>query len=124
MEKAEKETTTHSLTIETPGLAGLCGVATLYFACSRSNNLFLGCGEAAVGGHVVVVTDCYRASVPPPRRVDGPGEPAYRFTPCRDADVEIRREELVVNGVSYGPLNRLDSVLVDHGVVKIGRAPR
>jgi hypothetical protein len=35
--------------------------------------------------------------------------------------VEIRREELVVNGVSYGRLNRADSVLVDHGVVKIGR---
>jgi hypothetical protein len=47
--------------------------------------------------------------------------PAYRFTPCRDADIEIRREELVVNGVSYGPRNPSDNMLVDHGVVKIGR---
>jgi hypothetical protein len=103
------------------GLAALCGFATLFSACSRSNNLFLGRVEASVGGHVVVVTDCYRTSVPPPRQSEGPGGPIYRFTPCRDAVVEIRRDELVVNGVAYGRLNRSDSVLVDHGVVKIGR---
>jgi hypothetical protein len=105
----------------TLGLACLCGLAVLSSACSRSNNLFLGRVEATVGGHVVAVTDCYRASVPPPWQSDGPGGPIYRFTPCRDAVVEIRREELVVNGVAYGRLNRSDSVLVDHGVVKIGR---
>ena len=109
------------MTIKALGLAGLCGAAMLHSACSRSNNVFLGRVEATVGGHVVVVTDCYRTSVPPPRQLEGPGGPVYRFTPCRDADVEIRGEELVVNGVSYGRLNRSDNVLVDHGVVKIGR---
>lgn len=50
---------------------------------------------------------------------DSSAEPLYRFTPCRDADVVIRREALFVNGVSYGPLKPEDSVLVDHGVVSI-----
>jgi hypothetical protein len=85
-------------------------------ACSRSNNLLLGRVEAVVGTHTVVVTDCYRTSVPPPQRVaDG----TDRFMPCKDADVLIRREELVVNGRSYGRLGTSDAVLVDHGIVSI-----
>jgi hypothetical protein len=101
-------------------IACLCAVALLA-ACSRSNNLLFGRVEAAVGGHTVVVTDCYRTSVPPPRQYEDLGRPAYRFTPCRDADVLIRGEELTVNGQSYGSLNPGDDVLVDHGVVKINR---
>ena len=106
---------------KTPCIIALCGAAMLCPACSRSNNVFLGRVEATVGGHEVVVTDCYRTSVPPPGSSEGPGGPEYRFTPCRDADVVIRREELTVNGVPYGRLNPAESVLVDHGVVKIGR---
>ncbi len=90
-------------------------------ACSHSNNLLLGRVESPVDGHTVVVTDCYRTSVPPPYQFQDLGQPAYRFTPCRDADVLIRGEELTVNGQSYGKLNPGDDVLVDHGVVKIGR---
>jgi len=41
--------------------------------------------------------------------------------PCRDADVLIRGDELLVNGQSYGRLNPADAVLVDHGVVSIQR---
>ncbi|MBZ5624923.1 MAG: hypothetical protein LAQ69_40405 [Acidobacteriia bacterium] len=90
--------------------------ACLLAACSRSNNLVLGRVEATVGTHQVVVTDCYRTSVPAPEKVqDG----VYRFTPCRDADVLIRGDELVVNGQSYGHLQTNDSVLVDHGVVSV-----
>ena len=106
--------------MKTPLIACLCAVAFLA-ACSRSNNLLFGRVEAAVGGHTVVVTDCYRTSVPPPRQYEDLGRPAYRFTPCRDADVLIRGEELTVNGQSYGSLNPGDDVLVDHGVVKINR---
>ena len=93
----------------------LClSAACLLSACSRSNNLALGRVEATVGTHQVVVTDCYRTSVPPPQKVQ---DAVYRFTPCRDADVLIRSEELIVNGQSYGRLRPDDSVLVDHSVV-------
>ena len=92
----------------------------LLSACSRSNNLLLGRVQAQVGSHTVVVTDCYRTSVPPPQKLGA----VYRFTPCRDADVLIRGDELLVNGQSYGRLNSADAVLVDHGVVSIVHAPR
>jgi hypothetical protein len=104
-----------------PLLAACLCAAALLAACSRSNNLLLGRVETAVGGHTVVVTDCYRTSVPPPRQFEDLGRPAYRFTPCRDADIVIRGDGLTVNGQSYGSLNPGDDVLVDHGVVKIGR---
>jgi hypothetical protein len=74
-----------------------------------------------VGGHKVIVTDCYRTSVPKPQRLDTTpdGKPSYRFMPCRDADVLIRGEELFVNGKSYGRLMDGDIVKVDHGKVLI-----
>jgi hypothetical protein len=84
--------------------------------CSRQNNLLLGRVESNVGGHPVVVTDCYRTSVPPPRELE---QAVYRFTPCRDADVLIQREELIVNGQSFGKLKPSAEVLVDHGVVSV-----
>jgi len=97
----------------------------LLSACSRSNNLLLGRVQAQVGSHTVVVTDCYRTSVPPPQRLpDAAGRAVYRFMPCRDADVLIRGDELLVNGQSYGRLNPADAVLVDHGVVSIERRSR
>jgi hypothetical protein len=97
----------------------LCGWVMACSACSRSNNLLLGRVEAKVGGHTVVVTDCYRTSVTPPEKLGGPGEQSYRFTPCRDADVMIRNDELIVNGSSYGLLKQADAVTVDHGKVLI-----
>ncbi|MGB7721291.1 MAG: hypothetical protein WBL65_15395 [Bryobacteraceae bacterium] len=97
----------------------------LLSGCSRSNNLLLGRVQAEVGSHTVVVTDCYRTSVPPPQRLpDAAGRAVYRFTPCRDADVLIRGDELLVNGQSYGRLNPADAVLVDHGVVSVQRRSR
>lgn len=102
-------------------LTCLCAATFLSAACSRSNNLLLGRVEATVGSHTVVVTDCYRTSVAPPQRVEGAagGQPAYRFMPCRDADVLIRGDELFVNGRAYGHLHPNDAVLVDHGIVSI-----
>jgi hypothetical protein len=89
-------------------------------SCSRSNNLLFGEVEAQVGRHTVRVTDCYRFSVPPPERsADVNGQPSYRFMPCRDADVQIRAGELVVNGQSYGRIGETDAVLVDHGKVSV-----
>ena len=69
-----------------------------------------------MGMHTVVVTDCYRTSVDAPRQIDAN---QYRFTPCRDADVWIRGDELLVNGRSYGKLKPQDDILVDHGVVSM-----
>jgi hypothetical protein len=91
-------------------------------SCSKSNNLVLGRVEANVGTHLVVVTDCYRASVPPPQQsVEANGQIMYRFTPCRDADVVIRGDQLTVNGRGYGPIGPKDGVVVDHGAVTVER---
>ena len=95
-------------------IAGL-SVSMLVGACSKSNNLLLGRVEATVAGHTVVVTDCYRTSVPQPQ----PDADGARFTPCRDADVLIRAGQLTVNGAPYGPLAPVARVVVDHGRVSI-----
>ena len=89
--------------------------------CSRSNNLLLGRVESTVAGHRIEVTDCYRTSVPSPRQLpDLPdGKKVYEFIPCRDADVLIRGEELIVNGTPYGVLKDGDVITVDHGKVLI-----
>ena len=98
-------------------------LAVALLACSRSNNLLLGEVEAQVGTHTVRVTDCYRTSIPPPERLpDVDGQPAYRFMPCRDADVGIQGGELTVNGQSYGRIGETDAVLVDHGKVSVNPA--
>jgi hypothetical protein len=90
----------------------LCG-------CSGSNNLLLGEVKATVGTHPVVVTDCYRMSVDPPRQT---GAASFEYVPCRDAQVAIRDERLTVNGQAYGKLNPRDAILVDHGVVSVHSA--
>lgn len=92
-----------------------------FVACSRSNNVVLGRVEAAIGGRTVVVTDCYRTSVPAPVAETSAGVHTYRFTPCRDADVVIRADSLTVNGRDYGAVAMGDTVIVDHGVVHIAR---
>jgi hypothetical protein len=97
-------------------LLGCLSMAALGSGCGRSNNLFLGRVETRVGNHRVVVTDCYRTTVEPPRKVEAA---AWRFTPCRDADILIRDEELMVNGRSYGKINPDDSILVDHSLVSV-----
>jgi len=89
-------------------------------ACSKSNNLLLGRVQPNVGPHLVVVTDCYRTSVPPPEtKVEANGQTTYRFMPCRDAEILIRGDQLTVNGRSYGRIGATDGVLVDHGVVSV-----
>ena len=104
--------------MRTVGVVALCVGAGL-ISCSRSNNLLFGRVETTLGAHDVVVTDCYRTSVPPAEQFLSQGRPAWRYKPCRDADILIQDEKLTVNGESYGALNPGDSVLVDHGVVKI-----
>lgn len=109
-----------------PRLAATCAAMMLLSAC-QSNNLLMGRVQATVGTHVVVVTDCYRFAVPPPQDVSGgKGDPiTYRFMPCKDADVLIRGDELIVGGQSYGHIEPADAITVDHGVVLVNeRAAR
>jgi hypothetical protein len=109
----------------TPLVTLFCIALSLTLACSRSNNLLFGTVEATAGLHRIVVTDCYRLSVDPPREIKGPpSESGYRYTPCRDADVFIRGGEAIVNGRSYGRISPADSILVDHGVVFIAGRTR
>jgi len=86
-------------------------------ACSSSNNLLMGHVRTKLGTHEIKVTDCYRTTVPQPVFA----ESRYRWEPCRDAVIAIGNEQLTVNGKDYGRLNAGDSVLVDHGVVSVGR---
>ena len=99
----------------------IVAVTLFCFACDRSNNLLLGRVEATVGGHRVAVTDCYRTSVPPPQQLTdlSDGRHVYQFKPCRDADVLIRGDELIVNSTSYGTVKQADDITVDHGRVLV-----
>ncbi len=98
-------------------IALLLSAAAALAGCSRSNNLLLGRVQNTVAGHKVVVTDCYRTSVPDPQPLADGG----RWTPCRDADILVRGDQLEVNGKSYGKIDAADSILVDHGVVSVKR---
>jgi len=102
-------------------VAMLVSVAVSISACSKSNNVLLGRVEAQLGTHKIVVTDCYRTSVPDVQssKDSADGSTSYRFTPCVDADVIIRDERLTVNGRSYEELAPGDTVIVDHGQVLI-----
>ncbi|GAC1657289.1 MAG: hypothetical protein NVS4B3_23680 [Gemmatimonadaceae bacterium] len=99
------------------------GVAAAIIAigCGRSNNLLLGRVDALVGSRTVVVTDCYRVRVPPPVVDTVNGIRGYRFAPCRDAVVVLQGDSVAVNGIPIGVVGERDTVIVDHGVVRIGR---
>ena len=90
----------------------------LFSGCSRSNNLLLGRVETTAGAHKAVVTDCYRISAPQPEQLP---DSTWHYAPCRDADIWIRGDQLEVNGRSYGRIGPTDSILVDHGIVSVGR---
>jgi hypothetical protein len=95
-------------------------LALSFGACTKSNNILLGRVEEKVGSHVVIVTDCYKTSVPPPQLLKSASDkPFYRFTPCLDADVLIDGDQLIVNGRSYGAIKQTDTVIVDHGKVLV-----
>ena len=102
-------------------LISLIILSMVQFSCSKSNNLLLGRVEAMVGNHKVEVTDCYRVDAPRPQRLsDLPdGKRVYSYVPCKDAEVMIRGDELIVNGKEYGMLKAGDVVTVDHGRVLV-----
>ena len=96
----------------------------LCFGCSKSNNLLLGRVEADIDGHKIVVTDCYRTSVPGPQQEkSNDAQPVFRYAPCNDAEIVIHGRDLSVNGTRYASLNVGDAVAVDHGKVLINDEP-
>ena len=99
----------------------LVSLLMLISSCGKSNNLLLGRVEAKLGTHTVIVTDCYRTSVPPAQLLkdSADGSLFYRFTPCLDADIVIHDERLTVNGRAYENLSPGDTVIVDHGQVLV-----
>jgi hypothetical protein len=88
----------------------------LLAGCGRGNHLLFGEVEAQAGPFQISVTDCYRIAFDPPLAEAGP---TYRFAPCKDAQVLIRRNELLVNGRSYGQIRPGARVVVDHGAVRV-----
>lgn len=65
--------------------------------------LLLGCVQANVGPHLVV-TDCYRASVPPPEtKLEASGQTTDRFMPCRPLRTSELWNRLGPWAISLGP---------------------
>src|SRR3954468_24703442 len=58
----------------------LGSAAVFLAACSHSNNLLLGRVENRAGAHQIVVTDCYRTSVPQPEALPNA---TWHYAPCR-----------------------------------------
>jgi hypothetical protein len=86
-------------------------------ACSHDNNVLMGRVETTMGGHRVMVTDCYQFFGTP--KIEKLGEGYYRYAPCKGSMVVIRGDTLFVNGAEHGTLEAGDSVTVDHGTVRI-----
>lgn len=107
-----------------PAMIGLCGLLAMLFG--GPDNLLLGRVTAEMGGHTVVVADCYRPSVPPVQQLEETpaGEEVYRFAPCRDSEVVIEGDRLMVNGSLYGVLKPESTVLVHHDEVVVNDVER
>jgi hypothetical protein len=90
--------------------------AVVVTGCSKSNSVLLGRVEANLGTHPIIVTDCYRTSVPSTQMTKDPvdGTVVYRWAPCVDADVVIHHDLLMVNGKAYKRLSPGDTIIVDH----------
>ncbi len=98
----------------------LCS-AFVFQGCTRVEGVLLGRVETTIEDHAVVVTDCYQ--IGGDQKIETVETSAqgvtYKYAPCRDAVIFIKRGELIVNGKSYGMLGKHDAVTVDHGKVLI-----
>lgn len=100
-----------------------CLVFTLFPACNSSQqNALLGKQQATVGGHTIVVNDCYRTDKAQAEIViDDKGATVFRFAPCKDSVIEIRNQQLTINGKSYGQIEAGASVTLDHHQLLVNR---
>ncbi len=98
----------------------VCSMLLLQSCNTTIHDEVFGVEQATINGHTIVVTDCYRLGKQQPQTIeDAPGKSIHRFTPCRDVDILLKYEELIVNGTSYGVLNKGDRVTLDHHKVLI-----
>ena len=107
-----------------PVMIGLCGLLATLFGGPGSP--LSGRVAAEIDGHTVIVTDCYRLRDCPVLKLEETeaGEEVYRFAPCRDTEVIIEGDRLLVNGVLYGILNPGSTVLVHENEVVVNREER
>ncbi len=92
----------------------------MFQGCARVESILFGRVENRIEDHAVVVTDCYRIGEQTIETVEKSAAGAtYKYAPCRDAVIFIKRGELIVNNKSYGMLGKHDAVTVDHGKVLI-----
>lgn len=100
-----------------PVMIGVCGLLFSLFA--PSPNAWPGRIDAQVGGHRVVVTECYREQTPIVEQLEptAEGEAAFRFAPCADAVIMLEGDQLTVNGIDYGSVRPGDTIVVHRGRV-------
>jgi hypothetical protein len=77
--------------------------------------------EGDMGSHHVVVRP--GANMVSSSSSSGGGSESHTFQ-CGGTNIEIRDEELTVNGVPYGMLSPGEEILVDHGEVFVGGVKR
>ncbi|HEY0323756.1 MAG TPA: hypothetical protein VGC66_22580 [Pyrinomonadaceae bacterium] len=85
--------------------------------CSDVHSLVWNKAEATIDGHQIVIRPCRNSYTR--TESDTPTNRQHVFGCGDDVKVEIRNEALMVNGKSYGMLNRGDSVEVKHDKVFI-----
>ncbi len=111
---------THRFVMKAAYSLSLASIIFLQGCNATVHNELMGVEEVVINGHKVVVTDCYRLGKQTAQTIeDAPDKSIHRFNPCRDADILIKYEELIVNGKSYGMLNRGDRVTLDHHKVLV-----
>jgi len=96
---------------------GLCLCALLFFqGCNASmKNRVLGRSWTFMGGHEVVISPCYW---PYRKSVESAQEATHQFT-CGKTNIEIKNEELFVDGKSRGMLHKGDAVAIVSGKLLI-----
>jgi len=77
--------------------------------------------ETDMGSHHVVVRP--GSNMTSSMSSSGGGSESHRFE-CGGTNIEIRNEELTVNGVPYGTLSPGEEILVDHGEVFVAGVKR
>jgi hypothetical protein len=87
--------------------------------CSSMHEAIWNKAETTFNGHRLVIRPCRDSHTS--TQMDAITDRSYIFTCGKRVKIEIRNEELAVNGKSYGMLGRGDSVEVKHDKVFINQ---
>ncbi len=97
------------------GCSLLCALL-LFQGCNASmKNRVLGRAWTYMGSHEVVISPCYW---PNRKSVESAQEATHQFT-CFKTNIEIKNEELFVDGKSHGTLHKGDAVAIVSGKLLI-----